>query len=166
MFKEKNKMKAKMKRLTLISMPVFALALLVILGTALAAGRDPVSGSGNVTYFAGPATLTIGDETFEGNVVVTPTAPPEFRPSGVIYFPAVQHVFSFGDQNENTFTTIGKEVAVPIGTSGAYILSGYMTITEGTGVFADASGEMSVQGEITDLNAGKASFEVHGAISR
>jgi len=59
-------MKAKMKKLISIkSIPILALVLLIVLGTAWAAGRDPVSGSGSAEaaglfIFEGTANLTIG----------------------------------------------------------------------------------------------------------
>jgi len=162
-------MKAKMKKLISIkSIPILALALLIVLGSALAESEgDSVTGSGSVTAtpegtFVGNATLSIEGEKFEGLVTVTPLAPPEPQDGG-LYFPVVEHVFDFGD--DNTLTTIGAEFAKPTDQPGLSILDGDMNITNGTGDFDDASGEMSAHGQI-HLVEGWASFKVNGRISR
>ncbi|MHC4144267.1 MAG: hypothetical protein ACYSUD_05755 [Planctomycetota bacterium] len=162
-------MKAKMKKLISIkSMPVLALALLVVLGTALAESEgDTVTGSGSVTAtqvgtFEGTATLSIEGEKFGGSVTVTPLAAPKPKDGG-LYFPVVEHLFDFGD--DNTLTTIGAEFAKPTDQLGLSILSGDMNITGGTGDFLEASGEMNVHGQI-HLIEGWASFKVNGTICR
>jgi len=159
-------MKTRIKKLISVkSMPVLALALLVLLGTALAASRDPVSGSGNVFGFVGSATFTVGDETFEGSVAVIPLEEPVVSADGVFYFPAVQHTFEFDD--ESTLITVGEEVAEPKNDKpGEYTLNGYMDITEATMNLEGISGRLRVHGTITDLFVGEASFEIHGVISR
>jgi hypothetical protein len=169
MFKEKNSMKAKMKKLISIkSIPILALALLIVLGSALADSEgDSVTGSGQVTaiseiQFHGTATLSIEGEKYKGLVLVTPIAPPELKDGG-LYFPVVEHVFDFGD--DNTFTTYGDEFANPTDQPGLSILDGCMNIDSGTGDFDGASGEMSVHGKI-HLIEGWASFKVNGTISR
>jgi len=169
MFKEKNSMKAKMKKLISIkSIPILALALLVVLDTALADSEgDSVTGSGSVNatpagIFEGTATISIEGEKFEGSVTVTPMSSPEPKDGG-LYFPVIEHVFDFGD--DNTFTTYGDEFAKPTDQPGLSILDGYMNIDSGTGDFDGASGEMSVHGKI-HLFEGWASFKVNGRISR
>jgi len=166
-------MKAKMKKLISIkSIPILALALLIVLGSALAAGRDPVSISGQVTLaeeppFFGEATVTIGGEELAGTVAVIPMALPVPKDGG-LYFPKVQHVFDFGDGN--TLTTTGEELAMPTDENPAVAtLHGNMEIIpeSGTGVFEGASGELRVNGQI-DLPpiSGQATFKANGAISR
>jgi hypothetical protein len=162
-------MKARMKRLISIkSIPILAVALLIVLGTALADSEgNSVTGSGSVAstsagIFEGAATLSIEGEKFEGSVTVTPMEIPEPKDGG-LYFPLVEHVFDFG--NDNTLTTYGDEFAKPTDQPGLSILDGCMNIDSGTGDFDGASGEMSVHGKI-HLIEGWASFKVNGTISR
>ena len=156
------------KLISIKSIPILALALLIVLGTALAESEgDSVTGSGQVTaisetQFQGPATLSIEGEKFEGSVMVTPMVPPVPKDGG-LYFPVVEHVFDFGD--DNTLTTSGAEFAKPTDQPGLYILDGYLNITDGTGDFDDASGVMSAHGQI-HLGEGWASFKINGRISR
>jgi len=155
-----------------VFLPVFGLALacgmalLIALGSALAEpAREPVSISGdvNLATFSGTATVTIGGEQLVGSVQVTPLAPPEPKDGG-LYFPVVEHVFDFG--GGSTLTTIGQELAMPTDENPAvHTLHGNMEITEGTGVFEGASGELRVNGQM-DWSVGQATFEAHGAISR
>jgi hypothetical protein len=158
-------MKAKMKKLISIkSIPILALALLVVLGSALAAGRDPVTISGTVdlTTFSGSAAVTIGGGTLSCNVQVTPLQPPVPKDGG-LYFPEVQHVFTFEDGS--TLTMTGEELAMPTDENPAiHTLHGNMEITSGTGVFEGASGELRVNGQM-DWLVEQATFESHGAIS-
>lgn len=166
MFKEKNSMKAKMKKSISISTPVVVLALLVILGTALAAGRDPVSMSGEVDLntFSGTATITIGGEELEVTVQVIPKQPPVPKDGG-LYFPEVEHVFTLEDESILLITT-GEELAMPTDENSAiYTLHGNMVIIDGTGVFDGASGELRVNGQM-DWSIGQATFDANGAISR
>ncbi len=150
-------MKARMKKLISIkSIPILSLALLIVLGTALADSEgDSVTGSGQVNVNLGTgsgqgtAILSIEGEKFEGSVMVTPMVPPVPKDGG-LYFPVVEHVFDFGD--DNTLTTSGAEFAKPTDQPGLYILDGYLNITDGTGDFDGASGEMSAHGQIHFLD--------------
>jgi len=162
-------MKARMKKLISIkSIPILALALLIVLGSALAAGRDPVSISGQVTLtevppFFGTATVTIGGEELAGTVAVIPMAPPVPKDGG-LYFPEVKHVFELDDGS--TLTTTGEELAMPTDENPAIsTLHGNMEITGGTGVFGGASGELRVNGQM-DWSVGQATFNANGVISR
>jgi hypothetical protein len=165
MFKEKNAMKAKMKKLISIkSIPILALALLVVLGTALADSEgDSVTGSGQVYVNLatgsgqGTSTLSIEGEKFDGTVTVTVMP----QPDGTFW---VIHEFDFGE--ENTFSTEGSETMMPA--NGMFVLEGNMEITEGTGCFEDAEGEMSVHGKLKMLEPPNAVvfFKVNGRISR
>ncbi|MHC4115939.1 MAG: hypothetical protein ACYSWO_00380 [Planctomycetota bacterium] len=154
-------MKAKMKKLISIkSVPVLVLALLIVLGTALAESEgDSVTGSGDVLLTRpnggeGTATLSIEGEKLDAEVIVNIL-------SGDMPL-EVEHKFSFG---EGSFTTIGNEVLKPTDEDGLFVLTGDMTIDSGEGTFAGASGEMSVHGQI-HLVEGWASFRVNGTISR
>ena len=159
-------MKTRMKKLISVkSMPVLALSLLVLLGSALAASRDPVSISGTVdlTTFSGTATVTIGGEELSGSVQVIPMVPPEPKDGG-LYFPEVQHVFIFDDVS--ILTTTGEELAMPTDENLAvWTLHGNMEIISGTGVFEGASGELRVNGQM-DWSVGQATFQANGVISR
>ena len=158
-------MKARMKKLISIkSIPIFAIALLILLGTVWAVGREPATISGEVDLgtFTGTATVTIGGEELYGSVAVIPMADPEPRPDGGLYFPEVIHEFDFGDKG--TLTTTGDEFVTPMGENVAS-LHGNMEITGGTGVFEGASGELRVNGQM-DWSVGQATFEARGAISR
>ena len=164
-------MKAKMKKLISIkSIPILALALLIVLGTALAAGRDPVSISGQVTLtevppFFGEATVTIRGEELAGTVAVIPLQEPVPKDGG-LYFPELQHVFTFEDGS--TLTTTGEEFAMPTDENPAVAtLHGNMEITEGTGIFEGASGKLRVNGQIDfPPISGQATFKANGTISR
>jgi hypothetical protein len=156
-------MKAKMKKLISIrSVPALVLVLLIVLGTALAESEgDSVTGSGDVLLTRedggeGTATLSIEGEKLDGEVIVNIL-------SGGMPL-TVEHIFSFG---EGSFTTIGNEVLKPTDEDGLFVLTGDMTIDseKGEGVFASASGEMSVHGQI-HLVEGWASFRVNGTLSR
>jgi hypothetical protein len=163
-------MKTRMKKLISIkSVPLFALALLIVLGTAIADSEgDSVTGSGSVTAtsegtFVGPVTLSIEGEKFEGLVTVIPAGGMSQRPDGGWDFPGVIHQFIF--EEGGGFNTLGDEIAKPTGQPGLYILDGYMNVTGGTGAFLGASGEMNVHGQI-HLVEGWASFKINGTISR
>ncbi|NIP51747.1 MAG: hypothetical protein GWN61_21315 [candidate division Zixibacteria bacterium] len=156
------------KSTSIMVMPVLALALLFVLGVALAAGRDPVTISGEATLgevppFFGEATINIGNDALSGDVTVIPLQPP-YEKDGVTHYPEVMHLFNFGD--DNTLTTIGAEFAVPTDENPAVLtLHGNMDITDGTGVFKDASGELRVNGQM-DFSIGQVTFESKGTISR
>lgn len=160
-------MKVRIKKLTSIMViPVLALALLVTLGVALAeTGRDPVTitGTVNLATFIGTATATFGTDTLSGTVQVIPMAPPEPKDGG-LYFPVVNHVFTFEDGS--TLTTTGAELAMPTDENPAiFTLHGNMDIIDGTGVFEGASGNLRVNGQM-DWSIGQAAFESKGTISR
>ncbi len=175
-------MKPKMKKLISIkSIPILALALLVVLGTALAAGREPVSISGQVTLaevppFSGTATVTIGGEELQGSVTVVPLAAPEDKDGGQ-YFPVVEHWFMFPDAENPTeiFITTGEEFIMPTDEDQTIsTLHGNMEIIpqsahpEGpsaTENFEAVSGELRVNGKFNSP-PGKATFEARGTISR
>jgi hypothetical protein len=160
-------MKTKMKKLISIkSVPVLALALLVVLGTALGDSEgDTVTGSGQVNVNLGTgsgqgtAILSIEGEKFEGTVEVT------VIPITEVTF-IVIHEFAFGE--DNTFSTEGYEAMKPADDPGLFVLNGDMNITDRTGDFEDAEGEMSVHGklQITEFPLAVVSFKVSGAISR
>lgn len=161
-------MKTKMKKLISIkSILILALALLIVLGTALAASSEPMSISGEVNLgtFTGTATVTIGGEELDGSVIVIPAGGMFPRPDGGLDFPEVIHIFDFG--NENTLITTGAEFVTPMGENVAS-LHGNMEITDGTGVFKDASGELQVNGDMDfpPSPEGEATFKAHGVISR
>ena len=169
-------MRNKMKKLISIkSVPLFALALLIVLGTALAESEgDSVTGSGNVEFKAfefpfltleGPTTLSIEGEKSQGTVTVTVNVTQvEPGEGGVLNYYGVIHEFVFED---GSFTTIGDEVAKPTDQPGLSILSGYMNITDGIGDLLGASGEMSVHGRMDESgDIPKASFKVNGRICR
>jgi len=169
-------MNTKMKKLMSIkNVSILALAILVVLSSALAESEgDSVAGSGDVEFKAfefpfltleGPTTLSIEGEKYQGTVTVTvdviQVVPGE---NGVLNYYGVKHEFAFGD---GSFTTTGDEVAKPTDQPGLSILSGYMNITGGTGDFLGASGEMSVHGRMDESDiVPKASFKVNGVICR
>jgi hypothetical protein len=160
-------MKVRIKQSTSIRlMPVFAMALLATFGAALAeTGRDPVTITGQVdlSTFSGDATATIGTDTLSGTVQVIPMATPEPKDGG-LYFPVINHVFTF--EGGSTLTTTGAELAMPTDENPAILtLHGNMDIIDGTGVLEGASGELRVNGQM-DFSIGQATFESKGAISR
>ncbi|MGD8501817.1 MAG: hypothetical protein PVJ86_14290 [Phycisphaerales bacterium] len=165
-----------MKKLT-SSKTMLALALLVVSGLALAAGREPMTISGQVTLapqppFSGAATVTIGDETLSGDVMVVPLAAPVPKDGG-LYFPVVEHWFTL--EEENTLITTGEEFIMPTNEDPTVsTLHGNMTIIQqsadpegpsATGTFEGASGELRVSGKFNSP-PGKATFEARGVISR
>ena len=167
-------MKARMKKLILISIPVVVLALLVVLGSALADGpaRDPVSIYGSEVNVAAPggpfgkATLTIRGEEFVGTVLIL-TGDREPRGDGE-YAPAAKHVFTFTDENNEEIgglTTVGGEYIVPTDEDPLILnLHGDADITEATGVFEGVSGELRISAQI-DLHVFQANFHANGVVS-
>ena len=162
-------MKAKMKKLISISIPVFVLAMLVVLGVALADGpaQDPVTIYGSevdLTAKKGPfgkATITIRGDEFVGTVLVL-TGDTEPRGEGE-YAPAAVHIFDFG-KKIGGFTTVGAEYIVPSDEPGVLIVQGDMDITEASGVFEGVSGELRVIAKI-NLNIMEANFHANGVVS-
>jgi hypothetical protein len=165
MVKEKNVMKTKMKKMISIkSITILTLTFLIALGSALAASHDPVSicGTVDLNTFKGTAMATIGGEELSGTVAVIPMQPPVSKDGG-LYFPEVQHVFTFEDGS--ALTTTGEEFAMPTDENPAILtLHGNMEIIEGNGVFEGASGELQVNGQM-DQSIGQATFNANGAIS-
>ena len=164
-------MKARMKKLISISMPVVGLALLVVLGVALADGpaRDPVTIYGsevdlNVSPPSGNATLTIRGDTFSGTVLVSGEAPPEPTRDG-LYLPAATHFFDF--DNDGTLKTIGAEYLVATDEDPlVFTLHGNAEITEATGVFEGISGELRISATINrNPEVMEANFQANGVIS-
>jgi len=167
MFKEKNSMKAKMKKLISIrSIPILALALLIVLGSALAAGRDPVSGSGTALLdlgteppgATGTATLTIGGgEPVETSFTLTMDS--MAWKDEVLHITAT-HTFTLPG---GTFITSDKGVVDTDGT-----LNENLTITGGTGDYDGACGELRVHGQVqfTSPTTAEVSFDIHGVIYR
>jgi hypothetical protein len=161
-------MKAKMKKLISIkSIPILTLALLIVLGTALAAGRDPVFGSGTaelnlVTGAAvGQADINIGDTTLSAEVFVQLTSqiPGD---DGALHATAT-HTFVFPN---GSITTTDKGVIDTDGT-----LNEHLMIVSGTGDFANSSGELTVHGQVQfpaleDPPIAHVSYNIRGVISR
>jgi len=156
-----------MKKLTSIkSVPLLGLVLLIVLGTALAESEgDLVTGSGLVTANLatgigdGTAILSIEGERVEGIVEVNVSS----NTDGTFW---VTHKFDFGE--DNTLSTEGTEVMKPADDPGLLVLSGDMNVTEGTGYFDGASGELNVHGkvQITEFPMANVSFKVNGRICR
>lgn len=143
-------MKTKMKKLISIkSMPLLALVVLIVSGFTLAPpGREPISICGVVDLgtFSGTAIVIVGGEAISGTVEVVPLQEPVPKDGG-LYFPDVQHAFTFEDGS--SLTTTGEELAMPTDENpGVFTLHGNMEIISGTGVFEGASGELRVNGEM------------------
>ena len=165
-------MKTKMKKLISIKiMPVLGLALLIVLGVALAdSAQDPVTIYGSevdLTAKKGPfgnATLTIRGEEFVGTVLVL-TGDTEPRGDG-LYAPAAVHIFDFG-KKIGGFTTVGAEYIVPSDDEpGVWIVQGDMDITEASGVFEGVSGELRVIAKVNrNPDVLKANFQAKGVVS-
>jgi len=163
-------MKARMKKLISIkSILLLALVLLIVLGSALAAGHEPVSGSVsaiaiNAYQFEGTATLTIGGgEEVKPSFVATLLEMSE-NDEGVLHA-KVSHTFDFGDGN--TFTTEDKAVMEPVDEFGLYTLNETLKIISGEGDFEDVSGELHVHGQINfGVTPAEVSVDIRGAISR
>jgi hypothetical protein len=166
-------MKERMKKLISIkSIPILALVLLIVLGTALADGRDPVSGSGEALLDLAPppgatgtATLNIGGEEFTASLVVQITSQ-VVSDEGVLHATAT-HTFTlldeYGEETNDRITTTDKEVIDTDGT-----LNAHLTITGGTGAFEGASGELAGHGQVqfTSPTTANVSYEIRGVISR
>ena len=164
-------MKAKMKKLISIkSIPILTLALLVVLGSALADGRDPVSGSGTALLDLAPppgatgtATLTIGGgEPVQASFTLTMSS--MAWKDGVLHITAT-HIFTL---TGGTFTTTDKGIGEPTDENGLLTLNENLTITGGTGVYEGACGELRVHGQVQfiDDTTANVSFDIRGAISR
>ncbi|UCE47693.1 MAG: hypothetical protein JSW47_19105, partial [Phycisphaerales bacterium] len=107
-------MRTKMKKLvSMKSILMLVLVLLVVIGSALAARRYPVSGSGEVlldpSEIPDPPPdnvwLTIAGKPYEGRVTFNAGDPVE-GPGGVLHFDGVKHTFDFED---DIFYTTGDE---------------------------------------------------------
>ena len=167
-------MKARMKKLISISMPMVGLALLVVLGVALAdePARDPVTIYGSevdLTASGGPfgnARFTIRDEEFVGTVLVL-TGDTEERGDEEdwwLYAPEAVHIFDFGV--DGSFTTVGAEHLVPTDEDPLiWIVQGDMEITEASGVFEGVSGELRVIAKVNrHPDVLKANFQANGVV--
>jgi hypothetical protein len=169
-FKEKNAMKARMKKLiSKKSVPVLVLALSIVLGSALAeTASEHVSGSGATILdpsdglFKGSGNLTIQGENFNASITVS-VANLFTSEDGVLQAKGVTHTFDFGDAN--TFITSGNEIGDPTDTPGLFTLKGLMRITSGTGVFENSSGQLTIRGEMDMSTLPAASFDFEGVIS-
>ena len=165
-------MKARMKKLISISIPVLGLALLVVLGSALADGpaRDPVTICGSEVDLNAPggplgdATLTIRGDTFSGTVRIGGEAPPEPTRDG-LYLPAATHFFDFGDGN--TLKMLGEEYLVATDEDPlVFTLHGNAEIIEATGVFDGVSGELRISATINrNPDVMEANFHANGVVS-
>ena len=165
-------MKARMKKLISISIPVVVLALLIVLGTALAGdpARDPVTICGSNVDLTDPdgpfgdATLTIRGNTFSGTVRIGGEAPPEPTRDG-LYLPAATHFFDFGDGN--TLKTIGEEYLVATDEDPlVFTLHGNAEIIEKTGAFANVEGELRISATINrNPEVMQANFHANGVVS-
>jgi len=145
--------------------PACGTILLTALSLTLAAVREPISIQGEVdlSTFGGTATVTVAGDALSGTVQVIPLQDPVPKDGG-LYFPEVQHVFTFADGS--TLTTTGQELAMPTDENPAVLaLHGNMEIVGGSGVFEGASGELRVNGQM-DWSVGQATFEARGVISR
>jgi len=161
-------MKTKMKKLiSKKSIPIFALTFLIALGSALAAGREPVSGSGTadlnlVTGEAiGQADLNIGDTMLSAEVFVqlTSQVPGD---DGALHATA-NHTFEFPN---GSITTTDKGVIDTDGT-----LNEHLMIVSGTGDFEGTTGELAVHGHVQfpapgDPPIANVSYNIRGVISR
>jgi len=165
-------MKARMKKLISISIPVLALALLVVLGSALAGpARDPVTIYGSnvdLTAEGGPlgdATLTIRGDTFSGTVRIGGEAPPEPTRDG-LYYPAATHFFDFG-KKVGTLKMLGEEYLVATDEDPlVFTLHGNAEIIEATGVFEGVSGELRISATINrHEDVMEANFHANGVVS-
>ncbi|UCG59568.1 MAG: hypothetical protein JSU70_08635 [Phycisphaerales bacterium] len=149
------------------------LALLIVLGVALAAGRDPVSGSGSADALlfpdgtgtaSGEATLVIGGTTLNADVVVQ-IYESYFRDEGVLHGVS-SHTFDFGGGDE--ITTSDKVVGEFTGPPGLLTLNEKLTIVSGTGAYDGVSGDMTVHGQLQFTGPATAvvTYDIVGAISR
>lgn len=144
--------------------------LLIAFGVTLAAARNPVSGSGTADLdlealeAVGSATLIIQGEELAASVVVT-LDPPVPGDNGVLHATA-SHKFKF--RGGHTITTADKGILEPTETPGLLTLNEHLTIVSGTRDFADASGELTVHGQVqfTSDTTALVSYEIGGVISR
>ena len=157
------------KLISIENIPIVTLALLVILGSALAeTACDHASGSGATVLdptdglFKGSGNLIIQGENLNASIIVS-VANLFTSEDGVLQAKGVTHTFDFG--NGNTFITSGNEIGDPTDTSGLFTLKGLMRITLGTGVFENVSGQLTIRGEMDMRALPAASFDFEGVIS-
>ena len=166
-------MKLKMKKpVSIRYIAVLAMALLIVLGSALAEpARDPVSGYGSSEFImAPPPPTSTGTVTFfirgeeliaDLNVTVLTMT---FSDEGVLHATALSTLdFGGGD----TFTTTDKIVGEPAG-PGLYTVNEALTIISGTGAYEGATGHLSIHGQMQFVSETEAvvTYEVRGVISR
>ena len=169
MSKEQNAMKTRTERLIVVkSISVLTLASLIVSGLALAAGHEPVSGSGTAELnlltgaAVGQAELTIGGATLfaDVNVQLTSQVPGD---DGSLHATAT-HKFVF---DNGSITTTDKGVIDTDGT-----LNEHLTIVSGTGDFEGAAGELAVHGQVQfpgpedDPPIAHVSYDIRGVIAR
>ena len=152
-------------------MPVLALVLLVVLGSALAKpARDPVSGYGSSVLnlatqppsSTGTVTFFIRGEELTADLSVT-VLTMTFSDEGVLHATALSTLdFGCGD----TFTTKDKIVGEPAG-PGLSTVNESLKIIRGTGAYEGASGHLSIHGQMQFVSETEAvvTYEVRGAIS-
>ncbi|MHC4309655.1 MAG: hypothetical protein ACYS3N_09675 [Planctomycetota bacterium] len=165
-------MKTKLKKLISKKMIIVpALVLLVVLGSALAkSARDPVVGSGqadaymDLGYAVGTANIAIrGLPQPQATVVVT-LGPPRYSDEGVLHATS-SHIFYFG--SGNSFTTEDKVIGDPTSTPGLLRLNETLRIVSGAGIFAGATGNLTVHGslEFISLTDAEVTYDIRGSIS-
>ena len=171
-------MKSRMKKLTIRSLPAFVLTttLLFLLGTAVAKGPavDPVLGTGSTQLVLAPPPEGVMMQ-FEGSVVLfvrgelktadlTVNVYHMVENAAGVQYVLASHIFDFGD--DDTITTVDKEVARPTDTLGLYTLSGDLDVALGTGVYEGASGHLSAHGTMDLRTLPTAKFKIKGLIFR
>ena len=163
-------MKLRMKKLISIrNIAVLAMALLIVLGSALAEpARDPVSGYGlsvldlSTGQSSGNVTLFVRGEELLADLSVTDVVM-VFSDEGVMHATALS-TLDFG--GGSTLTTEDKIVAEPSGPI-SFTVNEALTIISGTGAYEGASGKLSVHGQMQFVEPpfAKVSFEICGVIS-
>jgi hypothetical protein len=151
-----------------ISIALLACVLLVAGIVWARPANDPVSGHGETEFnmisghASGEGTLTVRGTELAVSIEAQLLEITRESDEGVVHAD-VMHIFDFGDGNK--FTTNDKSVLEP--TEGGFIFNERLMIVSGTGAFANASGKLTVHGQMMFKSPTRAdvSLDIYGVIA-
>jgi hypothetical protein len=155
-----------MNKISIYSILLIFCALFAVSGETNAAPRsEKVRGTGHTTAinqntFQGTAEVQVNGSTVTANVTTVLLGPPTLTEDGTLQA-ATSHTFVFPDGS--SFVTLDRAVLSPTETPGVYRLNTRAAILGGTGIYADASGSLSIHGTI-NLISGEVDWRFEGRV--